>query len=602
MGGQATAEEHAPTCGARRRPAGPRWALGALAAAACGAILLSAPEAAAQQQTFYLDRLYMAGAPDDAIGLWRPQFAPKTRFFGQFGLGYGLNPFRVENHVEDAEDATAVSNAGGAAVSNQLITYLNAGAEILDRFAVQAELPIIAFQSSNPTSVTGTTAGDATSPNAVAVMDLRLDGRVIVFRTDDRKFKLGVNASAWLPTGDNFSFSGDTKVSGGLGVAGELDLKDLFFVLNTGLQFRPDRTLNDFQLGHEWRWGVGGFVPLRGGQVRVGAQIFGSTGITGDTVFNGDNTPIEWMAEGRLYLDEKKQGWAGLGGGTRFTAGYAPDFRVAGVIGYSFSISDTDPNAPGKRWKTQRFNEHGADSDKDGLPDDVDLCPNEPEDGKPPNTDDGCPALPDRDGDGIPDVSDKCPDQPEDFDKIDDLDGCPEDDADKDNIPDAQDACPKEPGEPSPEPPKNGCPQFIRRISGSSEIQILKQVQFATGSARILQNSYGILDEVVRLLKVNPEITHLAIEGHTDNRGSDELNEKLSADRANSVMKYLIEKGGIDAARLSSAGFGPKRPIADNNTADGRQKNRRVEFHIRSQAGASGGGGGGAEGGGGVKP
>jgi outer membrane protein OmpA-like peptidoglycan-associated protein len=110
-------------------------------------------------------------------------------------------------------------------------------------------------------------------------------------------------------------------------------------------------------------------------------------------------------------------------------------------------------------------------------------------------------------------------------------------------------------------------------------------VQFATGSARILQNSFGILDEVVRLLKVNPEIKHLSIEGHTDNRGSDALNEKLSSDRANSVMQYLIDKGGIAAGRLSAQGFGPKRPIADNNLPDGRQKNRRVEFHITEQAG-----------------
>src|SRR5262249_54440535 len=151
---------------------------------------------------------------------------------------------------------------------------------------------------------------------------------------------------------------------------------------------------------------------------------------------------------------------------------------------------------------------------------------------------------------------------------IQDVDGCPEDDADKDGIPDAQDACPKEPGQPSPEPSKNGCPQFIRHIKGSSEIQILKQVQFATGSAKILPVSFPILDEVVRPLKVNPEITHLDIEGHTDNRGADDMNEKLSNDRAHSVMKYIVDHG-IDGGRLAAAGYGPRRPIADNNTSDG---------------------------------
>ena len=102
----------------------------------------------------------------------------------------------------------------------------------------------------------------------------------------------------------------------------------------------------------------------------------------------------------------------------------------------------------------------------------------------------------------------------------------------------------------------------------------------------ILPKSYPIVDEVVRLLKVNPDIRHLAIEGHTDNRGSDQLNEKLSNDRANAVMKYISDHG-IDAGRLSAKGYGPKRPIADNNTDEGRQQNRRVEFHITDQAGVT---------------
>ncbi|HTN91102.1 MAG TPA: OmpA family protein [Sorangium sp.] len=552
----------------------------ALSAAAAGALFLGALPASAQVRTFYLDRLYMAGAPDDSIALWRPQVAPQTRFFGQFGLGFGLNPFRVENMLNDERSAERFSREHGAPVSSQFIGYLNGGVEFLDRFSVQVGLPFVAFQTSNQTndsSVSG--AQDAASPSAFAVMDLRLDARAILVRSDDGFFKLGVNAAAWVPTGSKISFSGDKATSAMLGLSGEIDLKKMFFVLNTGVQFRPFASLNDFNVSNEWRWGLGGFVPLRNGTLRLGAQIFGSTGLGRSTTFTGDNTPLEWMAEGRLALDEKKKGWLGIGGGTRLTGGYAPDFRLVGVLGYSFGIADVEPKSPGRRF--QAVPPRAADTDKDGLPDDIDLCPTDPEDGKPPNADDGCPALPDRDGDGIPDTSDKCPDQPEDFDKINDKDGCPEDDADEDKIPDAKDACPKEPGEPSPEPAKNGCPQFIRRITGSSEIQILKQVQFATGSARILQNSYSILDEVVRLLKVNPEITLVAIEGHTDNRGPDQLNEKLSNDRAHSVRTYLIDRGGIDPARLTAAGFGPRRPIETNDTEAGRQKNRRVEFHIR---------------------
>jgi OmpA-OmpF porin, OOP family len=563
---------------------GARRAARRIAAALAIAGGLASPAVArAQAQTFYLDRLFMAGAPDDAIALWRPQFSDRTRFFGQLGLGFAYNPFRAENYISDP---TLRAQLSGNPVQYQLQAYADIGVELLDRISFQVELPVILNQGSNASDPSNTGTNLAAPANAAAPMDARIDARVIVFRNDARTFKLGAEAAVWIPSGNSRSYAGDGAVSGGLGVAAELDFKPLFVLVNTGFQFRPSNTIADgngsaFTVSNEWRYGAGVYAPLRDGSIRIGAGIFGSVGFSGGTTYPGANAPLEWMAEGRFYLDQKKRGWLGVGGGTRLTAGYAPDFRIVAVIGYSFPIADTDPGAPNRRFKIE---DHGADRDHDKIPDDVDLCPDEPEDGKPPNPDDGCPALPDRDGDGIPDNVDKCPDQPEDFDGIQDADGCPEDDADKDGIPDAQDACPKEPGDPDPDPKKNGCPKFIRRISGSTEIQILKVIEFATGRAQILSKSFPILDEVVRLLKVNPEIKHLDIEGHTDNRGSDQLNEKLSNERAHSVMKYLSDHG-IEEGRLSAQGFGPKRPIADNNTADGRQRNRRVEFHIKEQAG-----------------
>ncbi len=554
-------------------------ALGAVAALASPAV------ARAQVSTFYLDRLFMAGAPDDAIGMWRPQMGEKTRFFGQLGMGFGYEPFRYENVTADPTANYAVSSRYGQPVTYQLQAYADLGVEILDRFSFQAEIPVIINQQTHPAVVSG---AQPPSPNAAAPMDTRLDARVIVFRNTERSFKLGAEGALWLPSGNKYSYAGDGAISGALNVAAELDLKKLFLVFNTGFQFRPTNNVGNlpsppegFGVGSEWRYAVGAFAPIRDGSIRIGGEIFGSLGIAGTGATGlAANAPLEWMAEGRIYLDQKKRGWIGAGGGSRLTPGYAPDFRVVAVLGYSFPIADTDPPSPGRRFK---FADHGADRDHDKIPDDIDLCPDEPEDGKPPNPDDGCPALPDRDGDGIPDNVDKCPDQPEDFDGIQDADGCPEDDADKDGIPDAQDACPKEPGDADPDPKKNGCPKFIRRISGSTEIQILKVIEFATGKATILPKSFPILDEVVRLLKVNLDIKQLGIEGHTDNRGSDKLNEKLSDDRAHSVMKYITEHG-IDGGRLTAQGFGPKRPIADNNTNEGRQRNRRVEFHIKDGA------------------
>lgn len=554
----------------------------AFASTAIAAACLLAPKAAdAQTTTLYLDRLQIGGAPEDAIGLWRPYWNPKTRFFGQFGAGFALNPFRIENHRDSPDVAAILNRDSGPPVRAQILGYANVGTEILDRLSLQVGLPFIFFQTGNRTSVPDA-PGNSVSMEPAAVMDLRLDARVKVFQSSSRNFALGLQGAVWIATGDKLSFAGDGKTSGLVGLAAEYHLKTLFLVFNTGFQIRPPHGINDFKSEDEWRWGFGAFLPLRGGALRLGAQIFGSTGITSGTFFDADNTPLEWMAEGRFALDRKKRAWAGVGGGTRLTPGYAPDVRVTATVGYAFSISDVNPPSPTKRFKFKY--EGQADTDKDGLPDDIDLCPTEPEDNKPPNPSDGCPGLPDRDGDGIPDVKDQCPDQPEDFDHVDDKDGCPEDDPDKDGIADAQDACPKEPGDKNADAAKNGCPNFIRRISGSNEIQILKKVEFATGKSTILQQSYPILDEVTRLLKVNPDISLLAIEGHTDNRGSDDLNQKLSADRAKAVLDYLVNKGGIAANRLMSAGFGPQRPIADNATNDGRQRNRRVEFIIKERS------------------
>jgi len=533
----------------------------------------------------------MAGAPDDGVGVWRPQMGERTRFFGQLGFGFAFEPFRIENEISNQLQRGIVARDRGQPVKYQLLTYADVGVEILDRFAIQVELPAALYQHGEATGDTAASEATQTAtPDPAALMDLRLDARAILYRNESRSFKLGAQAGVWIPTGNRTKYASDGSLAGGFGFALEGDLKKLVVTGNLGFQFRPNGALNSFGLTHELRYAIGVFAPIRDGSIRIGGEVFGSAplgsaGKTGPVA----NLPLEWMAEGRFLLGEKKHAWLGVGGGTRLTPGYAPDFRLVALAGWYFNVSDVDPASPNVRFKAERYAEHGADTDHDKIPDDIDLCPNEPEDGKPPNPDDGCPALPDRDGDGIPDNVDKCPDQPEDFDGIQDADGCPEDDADKDGIPDAQDACPKEPGEADPDPKKNGCPKFIRRISGSTEIQLLKNIEFATGKATILPKSFPIVDEVVRLMKVNVDIKHLAIEGHTDNRGSDELNEKLSNDRANSVMKYLTDHG-IDGGRLSAKGYGPKRPIADNNTAQGRQRNRRVEFHITDQAGVTSGG------------
>jgi len=121
-----------------------------------------------------------------------------------------------------------------------------------------------------------------------------------------------------------------------------------------------------------------------------------------------------------------------------------------------------------------------------------------------------------------------------------------------------------------------------RVVPTESNIAIMDKVQFETGKADLKEVSFSLLDEVAKMLKENPQVELISVEGHSDSTGSADFNRKLSQQRADSVAKYL-EKKGVKAARMEPKGFGPDRPIADNETDPGREANRRVEFNILKQ-------------------
>jgi outer membrane protein OmpA-like peptidoglycan-associated protein len=221
------------------------------------------------------------------------------------------------------------------------------------------------------------------------------------------------------------------------------------------------------------------------------------------------------------------------------------------------------------------------DRDNDEIPDHLDACPDQIGLPDPDPKRNGCPPLADRDGDKIPDAVDACPDaagQPNANPK---LNGCPGD-RDGDGIYDDKDACPDEKGPPDPDPAKNGCPKDVRVTEG--QIVILQQVEFDTGKATIRTVSNGLLDTVANVLKEHHEILKVEVQGHTDNRGSSEANVALSQARAEAVVTALAKRG-VDRARMTAKGYGPTRPIMANVTTVGRQKNRRVEFHILERRG-----------------
>ncbi len=226
------------------------------------------------------------------------------------------------------------------------------------------------------------------------------------------------------------------------------------------------------------------------------------------------------------------------------------------------------------------------DRDGDGILDNVDKCPDEPEDIDKFEDDDGCPD-PDNDGDGILDVDDLCPNEAEDVDKFEDKDGCPDTDNDKDNILDVDDKCP---GEDGFDPKKvketwngkdddDGCPDEGRVLVTDTSIDILDKIYFDYNKATIKRKSFGILDAIAATLKGNTDILLVEIQGHTDERGSDSYNLKLSDARAASVKQYLVDKG-IDPKRLQSQGYGERQPKDLRKTEVAYAKNRRVEFVI----------------------
>ena len=196
------------------------------------------------------------------------------------------------------------------------------------------------------------------------------------------------------------------------------------------------------------------------------------------------------------------------------------------------------------------------DTDGDGIPDKDDKCPNI----KGLEKYDGCP-IPDTDSDGINDEEDKCPNEA----GIAKYQGCPVPDTDGDGVNDEEDKCP-------------GCPEIKEEVKKRIDVAA-KNVFFATGSSKLLAKSFKSLDEVAKILNEDPNLK-LDVEGHTDNTGKPDRNQILSEQRAQSVVDYLTTKSGVDPSRLISAGFGQDQPVADNKTAAGRAKNRRVDLKL----------------------
>ena len=198
------------------------------------------------------------------------------------------------------------------------------------------------------------------------------------------------------------------------------------------------------------------------------------------------------------------------------------------------------------------------DSDHDGVPDNLDKCPNTPAGVKVDAN--GCPV--DSDHDGVADYLDKCPNTPAGV-KV-DKNGCPLD-SDHDGVPNYLDKCPNTPK--GFKVDKNGC-----------AITYNFEINFDNNSAKIKPEYMPKIEKFAEFLKSHPDIK-AEIQGYTDSKGNYKYNMVLSERRAKAVYNALI-KLGVPKSQITWAGYGPENPIASNDTAEGRAKNRRVVAKI----------------------
>lgn len=437
------------------------------------------------------------------------------------------------------------------------------------RVAFHIDVPLVlAGAGDAPPATSGATS--ALRPADTGLGDLRLGGRVRIFGTDEDarvQAALAVAAALWLPTaGDGYAGDGALRGRGALLL--ELDAPRFWAVADVGARSRPDAE-------------VPGVLPLRSGSalgVGLGAGFYADgartfaagTELVAESAFGGGARLLDarsslahWLLTARYRVDGGPFEVGGAFGPGFGAAPGAADYRVALSLGYA-------PETPAPP----------RDDDDDGIPDKIDACLDLR--GVPSGDPllHGCPDVADRDGDAIPDENDACPTQAGEATFVRRTHGCPKPaDTDGDGVPDDGDACPREPGPPPPQ--GDGCPPAppppeATRLEGA-RIVIAEQVQFETGTATLRPESDAVLAAVARVLRDNPQVTRVEVQGHTDASGPEALNANLGQQRADAVVKWLVDHG-IAAARLTARGYGASRPLGDNATEEGRTRNRRVDF------------------------
>jgi len=415
-----------------------------------------------------------------------------------------------------------IADSGGSlrssVVGGRLGLDLIGSVTVVGPFAIGLDVPVFFVQT-----------GDA-DPDFAGIGDLRLVPKIRIL--DDRDvIGLALLAELRLPThvGD---FSGGAR---NVVFAPKLAVDHRFvpsgFRLggNFGATIREGTTFANVEGASELSYAAALGYRFGGweGPVELGGEAVGGIGLAES---DKEELPLEGLLYVKIYPDEEWE--ISMGPGIGMIPGYGiPTFRAFAGI---------------------RYRPTSHDRDGDGIPDDEDQCPDEAEDRDGDRDLDGCPEEDaDDDQDGVPNGEDDCPDAKETINGVDDDDGCPD----------------------------SGDPRVVYE---DGKFQILDSVHFETGSAEIKPESYGLLDQVALTMKANPDVKRIRIEGHTDSTGSRELNMRLSQQRAESVRRYLVNKG-VAGNRLRAKGFGPDQPLESGDSDSDMAENRRVEFVVEDE-------------------
>lgn len=346
----------------------------------------------------------------------------KLQFNGGVMVNYGYDPLTLENC--QSGPCTTIK-----AVENIVTTDVLASLTIIPQLQVGLKVPVTWLNGQGVTA-SGEPVPDGV--NAFGLGDIQIEAKGRFYGKPGDVINLGGYVFGGIPMGNltaEGQYIGNASASLGAGAVASGALREFSWAVNLGALVRESAQLANAEVGTQGVFRVGAGYQI-GPMLKVLADVYGSS------TFGDSGTNIEGLVGAALRPMSFPVSFTVGGGGALFKGLGAARARV--VLGVLYSVESRD-------------------RDGDGINDDADACPTDPEDRDGFEDGDGCPDL-DNDQDTIPDAQDKCPDKAEDFDGFEDQDGCPEPDNDKDGIPDVSDRCPGEPENMNGFLDEDGCP------------------------------------------------------------------------------------------------------------------------------------------------